>query len=109
MIILVILLSAGILGLNVVASLRSSKDPWSLRHERITRLVLIWGIPVAGALTVLFMLRDVYEVSSGRHSTNAELGAESLDGCGLPNDQGYISSSSEDFHSSSVTGDGGFD
>ncbi len=93
---LVITLLTGILAANLLATLRSQRDPWSLRHERLAHLLLIWLLPVAGAALVFFLLRDKPEPGSGKMPTMPDPGADSMAGSGRQNARGYLSDDSPD-------------
>lgn len=97
---------SGILGLNLAASFRSQRDQFSLRHERFARLILVWFVPVAGALLALFMLRKASEAASGKYPRKASIGDDYVTGFGLMNYRGYIKSPRDVFHSSSAAGEG---
>jgi hypothetical protein len=102
--VLIALLLVGIAACNLVASVRSLRDQFSVRHERVAHLLLIWCLPVAGALLVFFMLRDGPETTSGCYPNEPDVGDEYVADFGRPNDRGYMKSPDDVFHSTSTQG-----
>ena len=62
--------------LNVWATYRAVRDDLSSTWQRAAHVLLIWALPVIGALLVLYLYRAQPERASGAYATESELGAE---------------------------------
>lgn len=89
--------------LNVYASRRCWRDDLSSRGQRVAQVAFVWLVPLLGAALALNLLRKAPEGGSGRYDPEKDVGAEYVTGFGRPNEDGYVSSPDDNFHS----GEGG--
>jgi hypothetical protein len=64
-------------GLNIWATIRVAGDQLSTPWQRAAHIMVIWAVPVLGALIVLHLQRAEPERSPGRYPTDEELGDDS--------------------------------
>ena len=72
---LLVLLLAGVIALDLVATIVVSRDAESARRQKILQLVLIWALPVIGAIVCLvagLAHRRAYRKRSEEFADNAD-------------------------------------
>lgn len=67
---------AAIVGLNIWATLRIIQDSLSERHQRIYQLLIVWFIPILGALIVIYVTRENLGKHSGKYAEGTEAGTD---------------------------------
>lgn len=68
--------------LNVLVSIRVIADLLSTPRQKILQLLIVWFLPVAGALLTLFMLQQVPSPTTHRTGLMGLAGAEVFGGYG---------------------------
>ena len=63
----------GLIALNVFVTYRVIRDDLAEPIHRVTHILLVWLVPVVGALIVLHLQRKSLESASGRYHEPAEL------------------------------------
>jgi hypothetical protein len=88
-----------LLALNTHASRLSLRDELVSPSQRKAQLLLIWLLPVLGALLVMAVTNHAPARSKGSYPPEPDVGDQLVTGLGRLNERGYIRSPDDHFHS----------